>query len=67
MLAIAYVILVHVSPNPVFQCPKNLKTDLSSKQFLSIIFNESPQKMMKIAFYFMLKALFVLEMFTFWS
>ena len=34
------------------------------KKFVSIYFNGSPLKMMKNAFYFMLKAYFVLDIFT---
>ena len=47
---------------------KELKLDshLPSK-FLFICFNESPLKMMKNAFCFMLKALFVLKIFKFLS
>ena len=37
------------------------------KKFLFIRFNESPLKMMKNAFYFILKALFVLKIFRFLS
>ena len=37
------------------------------KKFLFICFNESPFKMMKNAFYFILKALFVLKIFKFLS
>ena len=36
-----------------------------SKKFAFIYFNESPLKMMENAFYFMLKVLFVLEIFKF--
>ena len=35
--------------------------------FLFISFNESPLKMMENAFYFILKALFILKIFTFMS
>ena len=35
----------------------------TSKKKIMICFNDSPSKMMKIAFYFILKALFVLKMF----
>ena len=43
-----------------------------SKKIVFIYFNENPLKVKKNAFYFMLKALFVLEIFkffvgTFWS
>ena len=38
-----------------------------SNKILFIWFNESPLKMMKNAFYFILKALFVLEIFKFLS
>ena len=42
------------------------KVELSpSKKLFFIDFNEKPLKVMKNAFWFMLKALFVLEMFTF--
>ena len=37
------------------------------KKFLFIYFNESPLKMMKNAFYFILRALFVLKIFKFLS
>ena len=37
------------------------------KKFLFICFNESPLKMMKNAFYFILKALFVFKIFKFLS
>ena len=43
---------------------------LPSKKFVFIYFNESPLKMMKNAFYFMLNALLVFDIFTFekyWS
>ena len=43
-----------------------LKSDSQfPKKFLFICFNESPLKMMKIAFYSILKALFVLKIFKF--
>ena len=43
-----------------------LKSDSHlTKKFLFICFNESPLKMMKIACYFILKALFVLKKFKF--
>ena len=43
-----------------------LKVGLSfSKKTILICFNDSPSKMMKNAFYFMLKALFVLKIFKF--
>ena len=43
-----------------------LKVRLSpSKKIYFIYFNESPLKVMQKAFYFILKALFVLEIFTF--
>ena len=42
-----------------------------SKKFFFICFNNSPSKIMKNAFYFILKALFVLKIFrfvlTFWA
>ena len=38
-----------------------------SKKFVFIYFNESPLKMVKNAFYFILKAHFVLEIFPFLS
>ena len=45
-----------------------LKVGLSpSKQVIFIHFNESPLKMMKNAFYFILKALFVIKIFKFLS
>ena len=37
------------------------------KKIIFICFNESPSKMMKNAFYFILKALFVLKIFKFLS
>ena len=37
------------------------------KQFFFIYFNDSPSKIMKNAFYFILKALFVLKIFKFLS
>ena len=44
----------------------SLKVELSpSKKNRLICFNESPLKMMKNAFYFILKALFVLKIFKF--
>ena len=43
-----------------------IKVGLSPfKKIVFIYFNESPLKMMKNAFYFMLKAIFIFEMFTF--
>ena len=45
-----------------------IKVGLSpSKNFFLICFNDSPSKMMKNAFYFILKALFVLKIFKFLS
>ena len=45
---------------------KILKSDSHlPKKFLFIYFNESPLKLMKNAFYFILKALFVLKKFKF--
>ena len=38
-----------------------------SKKVFFICFNDSPSKMMKNAFYFILKALFVLKIFNFLS
>ena len=46
--------------------PKIIKLKSDShltKKFLFICFNKSPLKMMKNAFYFILKALFVLKIF----
>ena len=44
------------------------KVELSpSKKFFVVCFNESPLKMMKNAFYFILKALFILKIFKFLS
>ena len=44
----------------------DLKDGLSpSKKFILICFNESSLKMMKNAFYFILKALFILKIFKF--
>ena len=49
---------------PVF----SIKVGLSpSKNTFFICFNDSPSKMMKNAFYFILKALFVLKIFRFLS
>ena len=46
----------------------HVKEGLSpSNKFISVCFNESPLKMMKNAFYFILKALFVLKIFKFLS
>ena len=46
----------------------HVKEGLSpSNKFISIFFNKSPLKMMKNAFYFILKALFVLKIFKFLS
>ena len=66
-----------LSPEPMIQTRSqqvafNLKLDSHlSKKFIFICFNESPLKMMKNAFYFILKALLVLRIFkfvlTFWS
>ena len=48
--------------------PQKFKVGLSpSKKFIFIYFNESPLKMMKNGFYFILKALFVLKIFNFLS
>ena len=48
--------------------PKKFKVGLSpSKKFIFIYFNESPLKMMKNGFYFILRALFVLKIFNFLS
>ena len=45
-----------------------IKVGLSpSKKAFFICFNDSPSKMMKNAFYFILKALFVLKIFKFFS
>ena len=41
--------------------PHTLKSDLPSKKNCFIYFNESPLKMMKNAFYFILKVFFVLK------
>ena len=46
---------------------RSLKSDSHLKNFLFISFNESPLKMMKNAFYFVLKALFILKIFKFLS
>ena len=46
----------------------NVKAGLSPlKKILFVGFNESPLKMMKNAFYFILKSLFVLKIFKFLS
>ena len=50
--------------------PRSIKVGLSPfKKKFFISFNDSPSKMTKNAFYFILKALFVLKIFvlTFWS
>ena len=58
-LTVAYQYLV---------CPGVLKDGLSpSKKTLFICFNDSPPKMMKNVFYFILKALFVIKIFKFLS
>ena len=45
---------------------QQLKVGLSpSRKFFFICFNDSPSRMMKNAFYFILKALFVLKIFKF--
>ena len=44
-----------------------LKSDSHLQKFFFICFNDSPSKMMKNAFYFILKALFVLKIFKFLS
>ena len=49
-----------------FRLPLKVQVS-SSKKVVFICANERPLKMMKNAFYFMLKALFVLETVTFWS
>ena len=46
---------------------QKLKVGLSSSKKIFICFNDSPSKMMKNAFYFILKALFVLKIFKFLS
>ena len=47
---------------------RGVKAGLSpSKNNFFICFNDSPSKMMKNAFYFLLKALFVLKIFKFLS
>ena len=49
-------------------CLSNLKVRLSpSKKVVFICLNKSPLKMMKIAFCFILKAVFILEILTFLS
>ena len=50
----------------MWRAKKPLKSDSHlPKKFLFICFNESPLKMMKNVFYFILKALFVLKIFKF--
>ena len=47
-------------------CDTAVKAELSpSKKNFFIYFNDSPSKMMKNPFYFILKALFVLKIFEF--
>ena len=51
-----------------FQCYSlSLKSDSHLPKIFFICINDSPYKMMKNAFYFILKALFVLKMFKFVS
>ena len=45
----------------------HLKVGLSPSKFFLIYFNDCPSKMMKNAFYLILKALFVLKIFKFLS
>ena len=52
----------------IFSSFQNIKVRLSSfKKFFIIYFNDGPSKMLKNAFYFILKALFVLKIFKFLS
>ena len=46
---------------------KDLKSDFHLPKICFICFDDSPSKMMKNAFYFILKALFVLKIFKFLS
>ena len=63
--------IVHLANNEKYLRGNNLpdlliKVGLSpSKNIFFICFNDSPSKMMKNAFYFNLKALFVLKVFKF--
>ena len=54
MSADLYILLNRVS---------RLKVGLSPSKFFLVCFNDSPSKMMKNAFYLILKALFVLKIF----
>ena len=45
----------------------NLKSDFHLPKKCFICFNESPLKMMKNAFYFVIKAFFVLKIFKFFQ
>ena len=59
------LIYINVLPNGL---NSNVKVGLSpTKDFFFICFNDSPSKMMKNIFYFILKALFVLKIFKFLS
>ena len=69
-----YILLVTFTKTSFFTCLSlsqqsiSLKTDSHlPKNFCFTCFNDSPSKMMKNAFYFILKALFALKMFTFLS
>ena len=60
--------LDYYHPKVTVRDVERLKVGLStSKKVFFICFNNSPSKMMKNAFYFILKALFVLKVFTFLS
>ena len=58
-------IRAHTKRFSIYRAVKSC-SHLPKKGFL-IVFNDSPSKMMKNAFYFILKALFVLKMFKFLS
>ena len=51
----------------IFNSMKTLKSDSHLTKICFICFYESPLKMMKNTFYFILKALFVLKIFKFLS
>ena len=61
-----HIVILHNMDSYLDLCPLNLKPD--SHLPIKIIFvcvNESPLKIMKNAFYFILKALFILKIFKF--
>ena len=67
-LSQGWQLLKAISHMQKFICFLSVKVGLSpSKKKFIICFNDSPSKMMKNAFYFILKALFVLKIFKFLS